>query len=148
MSTSEAKRKRRLVAAWLAMMGAMLVLAPTSASVAAAESKTRTVRLIVDYGDGVEIHFTALKWRAGMTVLDALSDAGKHPRGISFRQRGSGSSALVTQIGDVKNGGGGAQSKNWMYYVGAERGEVSAGAQQLEPSDVILWRFQVYDYNP
>jgi len=148
MSTSDAKHKRRPVAAWLAIVGVMLVLAPVGRAADAGAAKTPSVRLVIDYGDGVEVHFTALEWRSGMTVLDALSAARKHPRGVPFKQRGSGSSALITQIGDVKNGGGGAQSKNWMYSVNAERGEVSAGAQQLKARDVILWRFQVYDYNP
>ncbi len=102
----------------------------------------------MDYGDGVEIRFKALPWHKGMTVLDALTAAGKHPRGITFAQRGSGGSAMITQIDDAKNEGGGRQSKNWLYYVNEEQATKSAGKQTLEPGDVALWKFQVYQYNP
>ncbi|MGD9722261.1 MAG: DUF4430 domain-containing protein [Pirellulales bacterium] len=121
------------------------MLAVTAAS--AAPPKATTVRLIVDYGDGVEVHFKAIPWRDGMTVLDALAAARKHARGISFNQRGSGSSALITQIGDVKNQGGAADSKNWLYYVNEAAAEDGAGVHAIKQGDVILWRFQVYDYN-
>ncbi len=131
----------------LAILGALL--ATHSSNICrAAESNAATVTLVVDYGDGVEIHFTALPWHKGMTVLDAMAAAGKHPRGITFAQRGSGGAAMITQIGDAKNQGGGAQSKNWLYYVNDEQATMSAGKQTLQPGDVALWKFQVYRYNP
>ena len=61
---------------------------PTTGALAA-EPKAATVRLVVDYGDGAQVHFTALPWREGMTVLDALGAAQAHPHGITFSQRGS-----------------------------------------------------------
>ena len=137
----EIVRSHRL-AGWL---GALLVLIP--ALLIAAEPRAATVRLVVDYGDGVETHFTAIPWRKGMTVLDALKAAQMHRRGIKFAQRGSGSSALITKIGDVENEGGGQTSKNWMYRVNDKPAEVGAGVLELTPGDVILWKFQVYDYN-
>ena len=100
---------------------------------------------MVDYGDGVEVHFKALPWRDGMTVLDALVAAQARPHGVTFAHRGSGSSAMITKIGDLKNEGDG---KNWLYSVNEKSGEVSAGAHKLKPLDAILWKFQVYDYNP
>ena len=61
--------------------GAGLVVAAALVSAAALATgpekaaPNRTVRLIVDYGDGVEKHFTALAFREGMTVMDALKAA-------------------------------------------------------------------------
>ncbi len=131
----------------LSLVG-LLLLSPTAISAQDADPKPATVRLIVDYGDGVQTHFTALPWREGMTVLDALSAASKHARGVTFGQRGSGGAAMITQIGDAKNEGGGLDSRNWLFYVNRQQGKVSAGKQTLSPGDTALWRFQVYDYNP
>ncbi|MEX2114307.1 MAG: DUF4430 domain-containing protein [Pirellulales bacterium] len=137
--------RRALLA--LSVMG-LLLLAPTATTARGAEPKPATVRLIVDYGDGVQTHFTALPWHEGMTVLDALTAAGKHARGIKFSKRGSGGAAMITQISDAKNEGGSLDSKNWLYYVNDEQGKVSAGKHALRAGDTALWRFQVYDYNP
>lgn len=149
MPERNGQTRRQVFGPGLAALGVALALATgTTRTVGAAEPASQTVRLVVDFGDGVELHFTKLPWRNEMTVLDALAAAAKHRRGVEFKQRGSGGSALITQIGDLKNGGGGAQTKNWMFYVNGKHAKTSAGAQPLEPGDVALWRFQVYDYNP
>ncbi len=149
MSDQITEDRRWAIGLGLALLGVAAVLGPRTVAIAgAAEKSAESIRLVIDYGDGVELHFKALGWRKGMTVLDALAAAAKHRRGVAFKQRGSGGSALVTQIGDLKNGGGGAQAKNWMYYVNGQEAEIGAGAQSLKPNDVVLWRFQVYDYNP
>ena len=118
------------------LLGAM----PVAPAVAA--QKAATVQLVVDYGDGAELRFKALPWKEGMTVLDALNAAQAHRHGITFVTRGKGSSTLVTKIGDLANEGDG---KNWLYSVNEKRGEVSAALQKVEPSDAILWRFEVYE---
>jgi hypothetical protein len=122
-----------------------IVLASLAAGLVLAEPKAATVRLVVDYGDGVEVHFTGLPWREGMTVLDALSAAQTHRHGISFAHRGAGSSAMITKIGDLKNEGNG---KNWLYSVNGKKAEQSTGSYKLKPQDTILWKFEVYEYNP
>jgi len=119
-------------------------IAITSSIGIGAEPKPATVQLVVDYGDGVQVHFTALSWRTGMTVLDALTAAQKHAHGITFSYRGSGSSAMITKIGDLKNEGDG---KNWLYEVNGKPAEISAGILELKAGDAVLWKFQVYDYN-
>ena len=140
---------RRWLIATLAVALAVIA-APSingmSKSAMAAEPAS-TVRLVVDYGDGVQVHVTALAWREGMTVLDAMTAAQAHRRGISFIHHGSGSTAMVTKIGDLKNEGGSGQSKNWLYSVNDKPGEVGAGVAKLKPGDVVLWKFQTYDYN-
>ena len=47
----------------------------------AAAAAVKTVTLTVDYGDGVEKKFKSIPWQEGMTILDAMEFAQKHPRG-------------------------------------------------------------------
>ena len=82
-----------------------------------------------------------------MTVVDALIAARSHTHGLAFSQRGAGSSAMITSLGDQSNEGGGEKSRNWLYYVNDKPAEVGAGVRKLKPGDVILWKFQVYQYN-
>jgi ABC-type transport system substrate-binding protein len=132
----------------MAVLATATTMAMATISIAtvsiAADVKAETVRLVVDYGDGAQVHLTALPWRDGMTVLDALAAAKKHPHGITFAQRGSGASSLVTQIGDLKNEGDG---KNWLYTVNGKLAPVGAGAYKLKAGDGILWEFKDYEYN-
>ena len=51
------------------LLAAGAVLSGAVLAVDAPAEKAPTVRLIVDYGDGVEKHFTALPFKKGMTVL-------------------------------------------------------------------------------
>jgi hypothetical protein len=51
----------------------------------------------------------------------------------------------VTQIGDLKNQGAGAHSKNWLYAVNDQPGEISAGLHTLQPGDDVLWKFAVLE---
>jgi hypothetical protein len=110
-------------------------------------SPARTVEMVIDYGDGVQTRFTALPWREKMTVLDAVNAAAAHPHGVKSSVRGSGANAFVTQIADVKNEGGGKESKNWLFSVNGVESEVGVGAAPLKPADVVLWRFGLPDNN-
>ncbi len=118
-----------------------------TAAAAADDSKAETVALVVDFGDGAEVRLKSLAWREDMTVLDAVEAAGAHPHGVKFKLRGSGSTAFVTQIGDVKNEGGGAKSRNWIYSVEGEQPDVGIGGFRLKPGHVILWKFDTARYN-
>ena len=86
----------------------LLVLVGESAILSAAAGADNTVRLIVDYGDGVAKTISDLAWSKGNTVLDAMKAATSRPHGISFSYTGSGASAAVTKIDDVQSQGGGA----------------------------------------
>lgn len=110
--------------------------------IATAASAADTVKFVVDYGDGVEKHFTQLAYKKDMTVLDAVRSAEKHARGIKAEVRSSGSTAFLTQIDDVKNEGGG---KNWVYRVNGKLGDRSIGIHKLQAGDAVLWRFQEYE---
>ncbi|MDG2384262.1 MAG: DUF4430 domain-containing protein [Pirellulaceae bacterium] len=113
----------------------------TKTLVFAAED-AQTVKLIIDYGDGVEKHFPQLKWAAKITVFELMQQASQHPRGIQFKHQGRGSTVLLTQIDELKNQGGTAQ--NWIYRVNQKLGNRSIGIQELKPGDTILWKFEPY----
>ena len=100
-------------------------------------------KLIVDYGDGSQKHFTELPWREGITVLEATKIAQKHPRGVKSTVRGSGSTAFLTQIDDVANEGG--DGRNWVFRVNDELGDRSCGVTKIDAGDTVLWRFQTYE---
>jgi hypothetical protein len=74
-----------------------------------------------------------------MTVLDAMKAAQEHPRGIKLQFRGSGATAFLTQIDDLKNEGSG---RNWIYRVNGELAERSFAVQKLEAGDAVLWKFE------
>ncbi len=144
MATSPGPRTLRISRRAILAFALALVLAPGAGPLLAAEPKP-SVTLVVDYGDGASIHFNDLKWTAGMTAFDALVAARAHRHGITFAQKGTGRSTLVTKIGDLANEGSG---KNWLYSVNAKPGEESAAVHEIKAGDVVLWRFQLYDYNP
>ncbi len=132
--------------AWCALLSGAGLAAGTRV-LAAADAGPQTVQLVVDFGDGAEVRLTALAHRAGMTALDATVAASAHPHGVKFKLRGTGSTAFVTQIGDLKNEGGGAKSRNWTYSVDGEPADVGVGAFELKPGNIILWKFGPADYN-
>jgi hypothetical protein len=116
-----------------------LVALAIGGEILAAQEPASMVRLIVDYGDGVQKHFTALPWKDGMTVLDAMKAAQEHPRGVKLQYRGSGATAFLTQIDDVKNEGAG---RNWVYRVNDQLADRGFGVFQLKAGDTVLWKFE------
>jgi Domain of unknown function (DUF4430) len=119
---------------------ALMLLAFGSAG-APAGAQTATVRLVVDYGDGVVKTITDLPWSKGATVLDVMTAAKARPHGITFSATGSGASALLTQIDDVANQGGGAGKKNWQLWVNTNYADKGFGVYDVQVLDVIFWRF-------
>ena len=108
----------------------------------AAEEPAKTVSLAVDYGDGSQKQFTALAWREGLTVLDAVRAAEKHPRGIKCELRGSGDTAFLVKIDDLKNEGG--AGRGWMFRVNGKLADRSLGVFPLQAGDAVLWKFEKY----
>jgi hypothetical protein len=128
----------------LTRRSAAILLAAMLLAVAAAgeraHAQTATVRLVVDYGDGVIKTITDLPWAKGSTVLDVMNAAKDRPHGISFSYTGSAASAFLTRIDDVANEGGGAK-KNWQLWVNTSYADRSFGAYEVQPLDVVFWRF-------
>jgi hypothetical protein len=106
-----------------------------------AQAQSATVRLVIDYGDGVSKSITGLPWAKGSTVLDVMNAAKSRPRGITFSYTGSGASAFLTRIDDVANEGGGGTKKNWQLWVNTSYADKSFAAYDVQPLDVVFWRF-------
>jgi len=103
-----------------------------------------SVRLVIDYGDGTAKVFKALAWTKGMTVEDLLKQAEKAPHGITVVASGSGSTYFVKKVDDLENEGAGADKKNSQYWLNTDFATIGAGAQKLQPDDVVTWRFDIY----
>ena len=106
-----------------------------------AHAQTATVRLVVDYGDGVIKTITGLPWAKGSTVLDVMNAAKDRAHGITFSYTGSEASAFLTRIDDVANEGGGGARKNWQLWVNTSYADRSFGVYEVQPLDVVFWRF-------
>ena len=117
---------------------ALLLIAATSHW---ALAQSATVRLVIDYGDGAMKILTDLPWSKGTTVLEVMSAAQARPHGITFKYTGNGASALLTQIDDVANEGGGTGKKNWQFWVNTTYADRSFGAYEVQALDVVFWRF-------
>ncbi len=128
---------------YISILLAGIVLSVASNSVASNSYAAEHVKLIVDYGDGVQKHFTSLAWKDGLTALGATQLADAHRRGIATKVRGSGEIAFLTEIDGVANEGGGG--RNWVFHVNGKLGDRSCGVTSLKAGDTVLWRFQKYE---
>ncbi len=135
----QTESRRRLLATIVVLIIG-LGFAP-SARTADKKPTPKRVHMVIDYGDGVQKHFTRLAWHDGMTVLDALSAAQKHPHGITIKYRGKGATAFLTKIDDLENNG---HTRNWIYRVNNKLATRGFGALTLKPGDTILWKFGEY----
>jgi hypothetical protein len=100
----------------------------------------QTVHLVIDFGDGTQRHFTQIAWHTGMTVLDALQAAARHPRGIRIAHRGSQATAFVYMIDDLANDPSGG--RGWRYRVNDKLADRSCGIYQLDAGASIRWTFE------
>jgi hypothetical protein len=66
-----------------------------------------------------------------MTVLDAMQAAKASKHGIDFEFTGKAETAFLVRIDDVKNHGGGAGKRNWLYSVNDVPGDRSFGVFEL-----------------
>jgi Domain of unknown function (DUF4430) len=129
--------RRRLAPAVVMLVLALALVAPPMA----AQEAAPTVRLLVDYGDGVSKTVSGIAWTKGSTVLDVMKAATTRTHGISFSYTGSDAAAVLTRIDDVQNEGGGTGRKNWQYWVNDAYGDRSFATFELQAQDVVVWRF-------
>jgi hypothetical protein len=132
-----ASRCHRLTRRAAGLVLATILLAIPAAS-DQAHAQSATVRLVVDYGDGVIKTITGLPWAKGAAVLDVMNAAKDRPHGISFSYTGSGASAFLTRIDDVANEGGSGAKKNWQLWVNTSYAERSFGVYEVQPLDVVF----------
>jgi hypothetical protein len=125
---------RRAAGALLAALAVLIVAAGQRAP-----AQNATIRLVVDYGDGVIKTVTGLPWSKGSTVLDVMNAAKAHPHGITFSYTGSGDAAFLTRIDDIPNEGGGG--KSWQLWVNTAYADRSFGVYEVQAFDVVYWRF-------
>jgi len=133
--------RRHCCHALLAIAGLLVTMFPTTESasqVVSGAEEMPVVKLTIDYDDGVTKQFTKLEWKEGLTVLGALQQAAKHPRGIKPAIQGSGEFTLVIAIDELKNEGNG---KNWMYKVNGKFADRSCGIHKLAAGDEVTWVF-------
>jgi len=123
-------------------------IGPQARYVHAEEPAAKSVRLVIDYGDGVEKHFTRIAWKPGMTVLDALEQAAQAKHGIEIKYRGRGETAFLMKIDDLRNESGGRDSRNWFYSVNGKLAMKSFGIYEPDRGDEILWKFGPYESKP
>lgn len=138
IAASDPAARRAVAAGALGLLAALMLGRGLAEQPAAADAAPR---LTIDYGDGVEKSFTQLPWREGTTVLDLLTAAAKHPRGVKFQQRGSGSTAFIREIDGLANQGAGRDSRNWLFTVNSKMSEVGCGACPVGRTDHVRWRF-------
>lgn len=136
-----ASRCNRLTRRSAAILLTAFVLAGAAGDRAQAQSAT--VRLVIDYGDGVIKTITDLPWTKGSTVLEVMNTAKSRPHGISFGYTGSGASAFLTQIDDIANESGG--KKNWQLWVNTSYADKSFAVHDVQPLDVVFWRFMMQE---
>ena len=127
---------------WLSLgVGLAGLLLAIGHGASAAEPVKATVGLVIDYDDGVEKHFRELPWKAGMTVLDVIQAAQRHPRGSQFVYRSEGDTAFLTAIDDVKNQGRG---RNWIFSINGQLGKRGFAVTEVKSADRVLWKFTQY----
>jgi Domain of unknown function (DUF4430) len=140
MSRRITNRCNRLTRRSVAILLATILLFAASDRV---QAQSATVRLVVDYGDGVIKTITGLPWAKGNTVLDVMNAAKSRPHGINFSYTGSGGSAFLTRIDDVANEGG--SKKNWQLWVNTSYADKGFGVYEVQPLDVVFWRFTIQE---
>ncbi len=132
------KSAERWLAGGLVMLGAFFFPLQAGGEDRPNDESHPAVRLVIDYGDGVQKHFTRVTWNEGMTVLDLMRAAQQHPRGITFAQRGRGPTAFLTRIDNLENEGRG---RNWTYRINDRLADRSFAVQTVQSEDRVVWRF-------
>jgi hypothetical protein len=117
----------------------VLSAGPSLGYEAQVQSEVQTVRLVVDYGDGVIKILDRLPWLKGNTVLDVLNAGKARAHGITFKY--TGQEAFLTEIDGVTNQGGGTAAKNWQFWVNTVYADKSFAVYAVQPADIVFWRF-------
>lgn len=149
LPSAPTSRRRFLSLALLAGACAVIAALPDllGSALAHPHEPEGTVRLVIDFGDSFEAHYTAIPWREGMTMRDAMLAAKERraPLAFTFEEKGTGERAFVTSIAGIKGEGAGKESRNWLFWVNETPGERSFAVTTLQPGDAATWKFASYD---
>lgn len=100
--------------------------------------ESRTVSLMLDFGNGTVRTFDAVTWQEGMTVADALQTAAA-AQGIPVGSKDFGGS--LGMFVETIDGVGGGTDRWWQYWVNNRYGTVGAGNQRIQSGDIVEWKF-------
>lgn len=147
MNTTTHMRSLLLMLASAAFMLFAALPPRSTAQARHADPPPATVRLVIDYGGGVEKHFNTLPFTDGMTVGSAMAAAKvlPAPRGLLYESKGEGERTILLSIDGLSNEGAGKTSKNWLFWVNDQPGQTSYAIAPLKAGDVAAWRFATYD---
>ncbi len=106
------------------------------------EVKSNTVEFAIRFnGSGRDIELKKIEWKDGMTVLSLMTQLQKDKK-ISFKHRGKGITAFLTEIGGIKNAGSGGD--NWIFRGNSKLGKKSFGVTKVSAGDKVNWTFGKY----
>lgn len=108
------------------------------------EQKAKTVKLVLEFGDGTKRVYDSLPWSEGVTVLTAMDEAKAGAEPVTYALSGSGDAAFVNEINGVKNEGTGSGKKNWLFWVNGKFADRSAAVYKIQPADEVVWKFTVW----
>ena len=97
-----------------------------------------TVNLMLDYGDGEVASYNNIPAAANENVFQITEKTTKGNNLAFESQTYEGLGALITKIGEKKNGEG---DRYWQYWVNQQKPEVGAGAYVPRSGDFIEWKF-------
>ena len=96
-----------------------------------------TVNLMLDYGDGEVASYSNIP-TAAENVFQITEKIAKENNLAFESQTYQDLGALITKIGEKKNGEDG---RYWQYWVNQQKPEVGAGAYVPQSGDFIEWKF-------
>ncbi len=97
-----------------------------------------TVSVMLDYGDGEVASYSNVPIAADENAFQITEKTAKENNLAFESQTYQSLGALVTKIGEKKNG---ADGRYWQYWVNQQKPEVGASAYVLQPGDFIEWKF-------
>ncbi len=98
-----------------------------------------SVELKIDFGNGVQKRFAALRWQPGMTVEQVLQEASTFRPGISYQQQGQQAGGFLTALDGLSNEGAGG--RNWKFEVDGQHAQMSFCLQPVPSGGHVLWKF-------
>ena len=134
--------RRRLLVASVGLATALFAAVLVGTAAQPADTTGQTVRIVIDYNDGIQKVFAKIHLKAGMTVRDAMDAAQSSGHGIKYESKGSGETAFLTRVDDVQSQGGRGDKKNWVYTVNQKLADRGFGVYKLNAGDEVLWKFE------
>ncbi len=115
------------------------LLAGASDGTGAQASSGSGVRVVIDYGNGVEKRYHDISWRAGFTAFDVLKVAAEMRPTSQVTAIGSGETLLVTSIDGFANG---VDDRNWIFSVNDQKGRRSSAITAVNAGDTLRWSYE------